>query len=95
MRRLIFALDYSRKSCLGSHMDTTPLFPVQVGDRIIPCETLEDYQLILEAAIVCQSLDEARSFTRDQLKRMSEACGRYDLGTMARITKDLAAESNS
>ena len=76
-------------------MGETSLFPVQVGDRIISCRTVEDHQLIQEAAIVCQSLDEAKSFTRDRLKRMSEACRRYDLGTMERITAELSAEANS
>lgn len=76
-------------------METSSLYPVEVGDQIIDCQTLEDRKAILEAEIVATDSNEASAFTRLQLEKMSAICRRYGLTEMAQKTAELAAESNS
>lgn len=76
-------------------METSPLYPVEVGDQIVDCQTLEERKAILEALNVSNDPEEAKSFTRLQLEKMSATCQQYGLDEMAQQTADLAAESNS
>ena len=76
-------------------METSPLYPVEVGDQIVDCQTLDDRKAILEALNVSTDPKEAKTFTRRQLEKMSATCQQYGLADMARETAELAAESNS
>ena len=76
-------------------MDTTPLFPLQYGNGIIPCKSAEERKILQEAILVAEDSADAKSFTTDQLQRMSEICRRYNLKNLQKVTAKLAEQSAS
>jgi hypothetical protein len=76
-------------------MADTTLFPFELKDgTIINCKSADDRQLLEEARLVAEDTDDAQNYDKDRLLKMSETCATYGLGTLQRMTKALADESN-
>jgi hypothetical protein len=66
------------------NMSDSELFPLQVGNEIIQCQTVDDRQLLEEAQIVLADGKEATGFTLARINKMIDACAFYKLTTMQR-----------
>ena len=79
---------------MEADMSDSELFPLQVGDEIIQCQTAEDRQLLDEAQIVLADGKEATGFTRTRINKMIDACARYHLATMQRHLAPFAEKAS-
>ena len=70
--------------------DTDSLFPLQYVNEIIHCKSAEDRKLLQEAILVTEDSADAKSFTPDQFRKMSDKCGEYGLANLQQVTGELA-----
>jgi hypothetical protein len=59
-------------------------------NEIIHCKSAEDRKLLQEAILVTEDSADAKSFTTEQFRKMSDKCGEYGLANLQQVTGELA-----
>jgi hypothetical protein len=76
-------------------MTHSELFPFQVGDKIIDCQSADDRQLLSDAVMISTDNTEAAEFTQKQRNKIGEACGFYGLTMLQQTINSLADADNA
>lgn len=76
-------------------MSDSELFPFEYDDRIINCQSAESRQLLSDATMIFNDNSQAAGFTEEQMRKMSDACGFYELPHVQRALMGLIGPGNA